>query len=88
LRVVIEAVLDRANVGRTAAGADEAMALLKVKPTTPDMAIARTVARNTSPLAEVVARGLTWGADECSPRPAGSRRERKTNPLGVQPTML
>jgi undecaprenyl-diphosphatase len=61
---VIEAVLDRANVGRTAAGADEAMALLKVKPTTPDMAIARTVARNTSPLAEVVARGLTWGADE------------------------
>lgn len=40
------------------------MALLGVKPTTPDVAIARTIARNTNRHAEVVARGLTWGADE------------------------
>jgi membrane-associated phospholipid phosphatase len=40
------------------------MALLNVKPTKPDVAVARTVARNTNRRAEVVARGLTWGADE------------------------
>ncbi len=40
------------------------MALLTVKPTKPDVLIARTVARNTNHRAESVARGLTWGADE------------------------
>ena len=40
------------------------MALVKVKPTKPDVLIARTVARNTSHRAERVSRGLTWGADE------------------------
>jgi len=40
------------------------MALVTVKPTKPDVLIARTVARNTSRRAEGVSRGLTWGADE------------------------
>ena len=40
------------------------MALVTVKPTKPDVLIARTVARNTSHRAERVSRGLTWGADE------------------------
>ncbi|SFK21220.1 phosphatase PAP2 family protein [Bradyrhizobium sp. Gha] len=40
------------------------MALVKVKPTDADVRIARTVARKTNHRAEVVARGLTWGADE------------------------
>jgi membrane-associated phospholipid phosphatase len=42
----------------------EVMALVTVKPTKPDVVIARTVARNTNHRAEVVSRGLTWGADE------------------------
>jgi membrane-associated phospholipid phosphatase len=40
------------------------MALLTVKPTKPDVTIARAVARNTDHRAEMVARGLTWGGDE------------------------
>ena len=40
------------------------MALVKVKPTDADVRIARTVARKTNHRAELVARGLTWGADE------------------------
>ena len=40
------------------------MALATVKPTKADVRIARTVARNTNHRAEIVARGLTWGADE------------------------
>ena len=40
------------------------MALVTVGPTKPDVLIARTVARNTNPPAEIVSRGLTWGADE------------------------
>jgi membrane-associated phospholipid phosphatase len=35
-----------------------------VRPTGPDLAIARAVARNTSPVPEEIARALTWGADE------------------------
>jgi len=35
-----------------------------VKPTRADIVIARTVARNTGPAPEEVARALTWGADE------------------------
>jgi undecaprenyl-diphosphatase len=40
------------------------MALVSVKPTKPDVLIARTVARKTNHRAEMVSRGLTWGADE------------------------
>jgi membrane-associated phospholipid phosphatase len=40
------------------------MALLTVRPTKPDVMIARTVARHTNRQAEMVSRGLTWGADE------------------------
>jgi membrane-associated phospholipid phosphatase len=43
---------------------DELMALVNVRPTKPDVLIARTVARNTNHSAEVISRGLTWGADE------------------------
>jgi undecaprenyl-diphosphatase len=43
---------------------DELMALVNVRPTKPDVLIARTVARKTNHSAEVVSRGLTWGADE------------------------
>lgn len=46
------------------AAPDEVMALVKVRPTKPDVLIARTVARNTNHRAEVISRGLTWGADE------------------------
>jgi len=37
---------------------------IKVRPTKPDVVIARSIARNTAPAPEVVARALTWGADE------------------------
>jgi membrane-associated phospholipid phosphatase len=37
---------------------------INVRPTGPDVAIARTVARDTGPAPEEVARALTWGADE------------------------
>ncbi len=40
------------------------MASVTVKPTKPDVLIARAVARNTNHRAEMVSRGLTWGADE------------------------
>lgn len=40
------------------------MALLTVRPTNTDVTIARAVARNTNHRAEILARGLTWGADE------------------------
>ena len=50
--------------GSAGAATDEVMALVSVKPTQPDMQIARTVARNTNHRAEMVSRGLTWGADE------------------------
>ena len=40
------------------------VAPIRVKPTRADIAIARTVARNTGPAPEEVARALTWGADE------------------------
>jgi membrane-associated phospholipid phosphatase len=35
-----------------------------VRPTAPDVAIARAVARNTKPAPEAIARALTWGGDE------------------------
>jgi membrane-associated phospholipid phosphatase len=35
-----------------------------VRPTRADVAIARSIARNTAPAPEEVARALTWGADE------------------------
>jgi undecaprenyl-diphosphatase len=37
---------------------------VRVPPTNNDVAIARSVARNTQPLAEQALRALTWGADE------------------------
>jgi undecaprenyl-diphosphatase len=37
---------------------------LTVRPTRADVAVARSIARNTTPAAEEVARALTWGADE------------------------
>lgn len=40
------------------------MALSTVKPTKADVLIARAVAENTDDRAEIVSRGLTWGADE------------------------
>ena len=40
------------------------MALVTVKPTKPDVLIARTVARKTNHRTEMVSRELTWGADE------------------------
>ena len=40
------------------------MALVTIKPTKPDVTIARAVARNTNRQTEKVARALTWGADE------------------------
>jgi hypothetical protein len=40
------------------------MALATVRPTKPDVLIARTVARKTNRSTEALARGLTWGADE------------------------
>jgi undecaprenyl-diphosphatase len=40
------------------------MALVTVKPTRPDVAIARAVARKANHRTEMLARGLTWGADE------------------------
>ncbi|MCS3497649.1 undecaprenyl-diphosphatase [Bradyrhizobium japonicum] len=40
------------------------MAAVRVKPTKPDVVIARTVSRNTNHRTEMVSRGLTWGADE------------------------
>src|SRR6266403_2518320 len=35
-----------------------------VQPTRADVAVARSIARNTAPAPEEVARALTWGADE------------------------
>ena len=35
-----------------------------VRPTTADVALAQSIARNTAPAPERVARALTWGADE------------------------
>jgi membrane-associated phospholipid phosphatase len=40
------------------------MALLTIKPTRPDVTIARAMARNTNRRTEKVAQALTWGADE------------------------
>jgi membrane-associated phospholipid phosphatase len=40
------------------------MALLTIKPTKADIAIAQAVARNTSDRLEAISRALTWGADE------------------------
>jgi membrane-associated phospholipid phosphatase len=37
---------------------------ISVRPTRTDVAIANAIARNTEPTPEVIARGLTWGADE------------------------
>jgi membrane-associated phospholipid phosphatase len=37
---------------------------INVRPTGPDVAIARAVARDTEPAPEGIARALTWGADE------------------------
>ena len=37
---------------------------ITVRPTSPDIAIARAIARNTNPAPEAVARSATWGADE------------------------
>lgn len=46
------------------AATDEVMALATVRPTKPDVLIARAVARHNDRRAEIVARRLTWGADE------------------------
>src|SRR3954449_3874029 len=35
-----------------------------VRPTRADIAVARSIARNTAPAPEQLARALTWGADE------------------------
>jgi membrane-associated phospholipid phosphatase len=35
-----------------------------VRPTRPDVVVARAIARNTAPAPELLARALTWGADE------------------------
>jgi hypothetical protein len=40
------------------------MALIRVKPTAADVAIANEIASNTGPRAEHAAEALTWGADE------------------------
>lgn len=37
---------------------------ITVRPTDTDVRVARTVAKNTSPIPEEMARALTWGADE------------------------
>ncbi len=37
---------------------------MRVRPTGPDLTIARTIARTTAPAPELVARGVSWGADE------------------------
>jgi membrane-associated phospholipid phosphatase len=37
---------------------------IKVRPTGPDVAIARAIVRHTEPAPEEIARALTWGADE------------------------
>ena len=37
---------------------------INVKPTEPDVAISRGIARHTAPVPEEIARMLTWGADE------------------------
>jgi hypothetical protein len=37
---------------------------INVRPTWPDVAIARAVVRDTEPAPEQIARALTWGADE------------------------
>ncbi|QOZ37340.1 phosphatase PAP2 family protein [Bradyrhizobium sp. CCBAU 53421] len=37
---------------------------MTVRPTAADAVIARSIARNTAPAPEEIARGLTWGADE------------------------
>ncbi len=37
---------------------------ITVRPTKADVAVARTIARDTSPATEKIARALTWGADE------------------------
>ena len=37
---------------------------ITVRPTRADVGIANAIARNTEPAPEVIARGLTWGADE------------------------
>lgn len=37
---------------------------ITVRPTRADVAIARTIARDTAPAPEEIARALTWGADE------------------------
>src|SRR2546421_6901126 len=37
---------------------------ITVRPTSADVAVARSIARNTAPTPEAIARALTWGADE------------------------
>jgi membrane-associated phospholipid phosphatase len=37
---------------------------ITIRPTKTDVAVARTIARDTSPAPEEIARALTWGADE------------------------
>jgi membrane-associated phospholipid phosphatase len=37
---------------------------ISVRPTKPDVVVAREIARDTGPIPEEVARALTWGADE------------------------
>ncbi|MCA6114357.1 phosphatase PAP2 family protein [Bradyrhizobium sp. WSM 1738] len=37
---------------------------ITVRPTGPDVAVARAIARDTAPAPEEIARALTWGADE------------------------
>jgi membrane-associated phospholipid phosphatase len=37
---------------------------ISVRPTAADVGIANAIARNTEPAPELIARGLTWGADE------------------------
>jgi hypothetical protein len=66
---------------------------ITVRPMRADVAIARTIARNTAPAPEQVARALTWGADEkvlfwFSPQQDGSLRADAVSRRGALATML
>ncbi|OKO77650.1 phosphatase PAP2 family protein [Bradyrhizobium sp. NAS96.2] len=49
---------------RTVARSRSSRFPITVRPTGTDIAVADVIARNTKPVPEMIARGLTWGADE------------------------
>jgi membrane-associated phospholipid phosphatase len=51
----------RLSVGRLSRGPS---CPVTIRPTRADVAVARSIARNTGPAPELLARALTWGADE------------------------